>query len=73
MKFQWDSQHNTEMLDEYDFSEGIRGKYAEKYYAVRNMVRLDADVAKMFPDTKSVNDVLRTLGKIIADYQKKAL
>lgn len=66
------NQHNTEMLDEYDFSEGIRGKYAEKYYAERNMVRLDADVAKMFPDTKSVNDALRTLGKIIADYQKKA-
>ena len=33
------------MLDEYDFNEGIRGKYAERYHAGANLIRLDDDVA----------------------------
>ncbi len=64
-------QHAPDMLDEYDFSEGVRGKYAERYYAGKNMIRLDNDVAEMFPDAKSVNDALRALGKIIAEHQQK--
>lgn len=35
------------------------------------MIRLDDDVAEMFPDAKSVNDALRALAKIIAEYQQK--
>ena len=72
MNHETSNQHDPDMLDEYDFSEGIQGKYAERYKANRNLIRLDADVAKMFPDTKSVNDALRALGKIIVDHQKKA-
>ena len=66
------NQQDPDMLEEYDFSEGIRGKYAQRYYADKNLIRLDDGVAEMFPDAKSVNDALRTLGKIITDYQKKA-
>jgi hypothetical protein len=66
------SQHDPDMLDEYDFSEGVRGKYAQRYYAGTNLIRLDDDVATMFPDAKSVNAALRALGKIIAEHQKKA-
>ena len=51
-------------------AKGIQGKYAERYHADRNLIRLDADG---FPDAKSVNDALRTLGKIIVDHQKKVL
>ena len=65
------NQHDPDMLDEYDFSEGVRGKYAERYYAGTNLIRLDDDVAEMFPDAKSVNDALRALGKIIAEHQEK--
>ena len=65
------NQHDPEMLDEYNFREGVRGKYAEQYHAGTNLVRLDDDVAEMFPDAKSVNDALRALGKIIADHQQK--
>ena len=50
-----------EMLEEYDFSNGIRGKYAKAYKEGVNIVRLDSDVIKFFPDTKSVNEALRTL------------
>ena len=59
------------MLDEYDFSEGVRGKYAQRYYADQNLIRLDDDVAEMFPDAKSVNEALRALEKIIAEHKKK--
>ncbi len=40
---------------------GVRGKYARRYSAGTNVVRLDADVSKTFPDDKSVNDALRLL------------
>ena len=65
------NQHDPDMLDEYDFSKGVRGKYADRYHAGTNLVRLDDDVAEMFPDAKSVNDALRALGKIIAKHQQK--
>ena len=58
-------------MNEYDFSEGVRGKYAERYRAGTNLIRLDDDVAEMFPDAKSVNDALRALGKIIANHKQK--
>ena len=50
-----------EMLEEYDFSNGIRGKYAQAYKEGVNIVKLDTDVIKFFPDAKSVNEALRTL------------
>ncbi len=63
-------QYDADILDEYDVSEGVRGKYAERYHADKNLIRLDPDVAKIFPDAKSVNDALRTLAHIIAVHQK---
>ena len=65
------NQHDPDMLEEYDFSKGVRGKYADQYHAGTNLIRLDDDVAEMFPDAKSVNDALRVLGKIIAKHQQK--
>ena len=54
-----------EMLDEYDFSKGVRGKYAQKYSEGTNIIKLDPDVAKVFPDSASVNQALRMLAQII--------
>ncbi len=54
----------TEMLDEYDFSKGVRGKYAARYAEGTNVVVLDPDVAEVFTDSKSVNDALRALVRI---------
>jgi len=53
------------MLDEYDFSGGVRGKYAERYREGTNLVRLDDDVAAIFPNSEEVNAVLRTFGELI--------
>jgi len=52
-----------EMLDEYDFSKGIRGKYAKRYAAGSNIVVLAPDVAAIFNNSKSVNAALRTIIK----------
>lgn len=60
-------KNNNEMLEEYDFSSGIRGKYAERYKEGVNVVKLDNDVSKFFPDTKSVNEALRTLIKLMGN------
>ena len=37
------------MKDEYDFSKGVRGKYAKQYAEGTNVILLDTDVAKVFP------------------------
>ena len=47
--------------EEYDFSQGERGKYARRYAQGTNVVVLDPDVAKKFPNSKSVNASLRKL------------
>lgn len=50
-----------EMLPEYDFGGGVRGKYAERYAKGSNVVVLSPDVAEAFPDSRAVNDALRAL------------
>ena len=49
------------MLPEYDFSGAVRGKYYERFRQGSNVVVLDPDVSKAFPDAASVNEALRTL------------
>jgi len=58
------SKRDAEMLDEYDFSSGVRGKYAKRYAEGTNVVVLAPDVAALFPDAESVNDALRALAQI---------
>ena len=59
------SPSNPDMLAEYDFSQGARGKYAKRYAQGTNVVVIDPDVAEYFPDHDSVNDSLRSLVSII--------
>ncbi len=63
-----------EMRADYDFSGGVRGKYAEKYERGTNVVLIDAELTDAFPDSKSVNDALRALVAIAAraDTRKRA-
>lgn len=46
---------------EYDFSQGVRGKHYRDYQAGTNVVFLEPDVAKAFPDSERVNEALRLL------------
>lgn len=64
------TQLETEMLDEYDFSKGVRGKYAKRYAAGSNVVILSPDVAEAFPDSDSVNEALRVLIKVARQPKK---
>jgi hypothetical protein len=52
------------MRAEYDFSKGVRGVTARRYAQGTNVVLLDADVAKVFPDAASVNQALRVLAQL---------
>lgn len=52
---------DPDLLDEYDFSGAVRGKYAERYRQGTNLVLLDADVADVFPTARDVNAALRSL------------
>jgi hypothetical protein len=60
---------NDDMLDEYDFSNGTRGKYTQQYNDGINIIKLDNDVRKVFPDAESVNNALRTLINLIPPNQ----
>ena len=53
------------MKKEYDFSKGVRGKYAKRYAAGTNLVLLAPDVASVFGNSEAVNTVLRLIVKIV--------
>jgi hypothetical protein len=65
-------KQEAEMLEEYDFSKGVRGKYAERYKEGANIVKRDEDVAALFPDSKAVNDALRALEAIIEQHARQS-
>ena len=48
-----------EMRGQYDFSGGVRGKYANRYRQGVNVVLLEPELAEAFPNSKAVNDALR--------------
>lgn len=49
------------MKAEYDFSKGVRGKYARRYAEGTNVVVIDPDLVSSFPDSVSVNRALRSI------------
>lgn len=66
-----DNVPDDEILPEYSLKGGVRGKYAARYAAGTNLVRLDADVAAIFPDSESVNRALRAIAGIIQDREAR--
>ena len=54
-------ERGDELRDEYDFSQGVRGKYAGRYSDGANVVILDPDIAKVFRTSEAVNKALRAL------------
>lgn len=57
------TEADDELRPEYNLAEllkgGVRGKHVARYRAGTNLVLLDPDVAKAFPDEASVNEALR--------------
>jgi hypothetical protein len=61
-------QDTDELRPEYsreDFGQMVRGKYAARLAEENNVVVLEPDVAKAFPNEKAVNEALRALLKLI--------
>lgn len=59
---------NDELRPEYDMQSllkgGMRGKYAARYRAGTNLVLLEPEVAKAFPNEKAVNEALKLVIKL---------
>lgn len=52
-------ERDPDMLEEYDFLDAVRGKYADEYAAGTNVVVLDPDLAERFRTAREVNEALR--------------
>lgn len=53
------------MLAEYDFSNGVRGKYAKVFANGTNLVLLEPDVAAAFTTSAEVNRALRAILDVV--------
>jgi hypothetical protein len=53
------ARSSGELRPHYDFSKGVRGKYAKRYARGTNLVLLEPDVARVFKSSRAVNRVLR--------------
>ncbi|HEX8247584.1 MAG TPA: hypothetical protein VF599_05325 [Pyrinomonadaceae bacterium] len=65
------TDEEDEMLDEYDFSDGVRGKYIDRLTNRKNVIVLEPDVAEVFTDSESVNQALRGLLPVIQKQAEK--
>jgi len=65
------NQRDPDMLSDYDFTDGVRGKYVDRFAQGSSVVVLDPDVARVFTDSESVNQALRALAGIIEQQAEK--
>jgi len=62
------AKSDEEMRPEYDLSQlkgGGRGKYYPRATAGTNLVLIDSDLAKIFPDSAAVNRTLRVVAEAV--------
>ena len=54
---------DNDLRPEYDLAKlkGVRGKYAKRFQAGTNLVRLSPEVARFFHDEHAVNTALKSL------------
>jgi len=59
---------DDELRPEYDMKSllkgGVRGKYAARYRTGTNLVLLEPEVARAFPNEKAVNEALKLVIKL---------
>ncbi|HEX6034659.1 MAG TPA: hypothetical protein VFY83_09510 [Anaerolineales bacterium] len=62
------TEQKDDLRPEYDMKSllkgGVRGKYAARYRAGTNLVLLEPEVAKAFPNDKAVNEALKLVMKL---------
>jgi hypothetical protein len=63
-------RNDPDILEEYDFRGGIRGKEVKRYAEGTNVVVIDPDVAEYFPNPEGVNEAFRGLTRSIKRRRK---
>ncbi|MBU2509967.1 hypothetical protein KJ966_01460 [bacterium] len=63
--------NDYDMLEEYDLSKGVGGKYSERYQEGTNVAVIYPDIVEFFPDHDSANEALRSLTKIMKKQSRK--
>jgi hypothetical protein len=61
---------NDELKPEYDLT-SMRVRKVGEGRKLLNQIQLDVDVAKVFPDSESVNEALRFLMRITKEHQSE--
>lgn len=56
-----ETNKDSGIRQEYDFSSGVRGKHFRAYQEGTNVIFLEPDIAKVFKDSVAVNHALRLL------------
>jgi len=64
---------DNEMLEEYDFSNGKRGKYVSRFKKGSNVINLNPDVNEIFTDSASANNTLRSIAHIVRNEKDQNL
>lgn len=62
------TDHKDDLRPEYDMKSllkgGVHGKYAARFRSGTNLVLLEPEVAKAFPNEKAVNEALKLVMKL---------
>lgn len=60
-----------DILPEYDFSKGTRGKYSKQYAKSTNLIAIAPDVLKSYANAEAINETLRAVAKIAAQTKNR--
>ncbi len=75
MKKELAKRRHDDLRPEYDLARlkgGVRGKYYKQAAAGTNLVLLEPDVARTFPDSGSVNRALRLLQEVATKTSRRS-
>ncbi|MEK7249408.1 MAG: hypothetical protein AAB209_03190 [Bacteroidota bacterium] len=71
MKNSKHSRKKRARIKEFDFAHSFPNKYAARYARGTNVVLLAPDVAKLFPNSEAVNNVLRAIASAFPKQRKR--
>ena len=58
-----DDTMQADLAPEYDFSKGRRGKYSAAFHDGTNLIAIEPDLLRIFPDSEAVNRALRSVAE----------
>jgi hypothetical protein len=64
--------NSGDMRVKYDFSGGVRGKYAQSFAKGTNLMAIDPELAKIYKNSQAVNRALRLLAELARGQTKRS-